>query len=105
LKPQIKKRRVQLFYQDAQKLKLPEKYDSAFLCWFLEHVPKPIEVLKRVRKQLEPGAKIYCTEVFNQSLFMEPYSPSYLKYWFEFNDYQWTLKGHPFIGARLGNLL
>lgn len=107
LKSEIKKNHVRLFRQDAQKLQMKDagQYDAAFLCWFLEHVPKPIEVLKRVRRQLKKGAKIYCSEVLNQSLFIEPYSPAYLKYWFEFNDYQWSIKGHPFIGAQLGHLL
>jgi ubiquinone/menaquinone biosynthesis C-methylase UbiE len=106
LKNEIKNKRVHLQRQDAQNLKLSRKnYESAFLCWFLEHVPEPQKVLKNVYQHLAPGAKIYCTEVFNQTLFMEPYSPAYLKYWFEFNDYQWNLKNHPFIGAQLGNLL
>ncbi len=106
LKPEISCKQVQLFQQDAQKLKLKKTdYDAAFLCWFLEHVPDPLKALKQVRKHMRPGAKIYCSEVFNQSLFMEPYSPAYLKYWFEFNDYQWSIKGHPFIGVQLGNLL
>lgn len=99
--------RVRLFQDDAQKLKMKDagKYDAAFLCWFLEHVPNPLDALIATRKQLKSGSKIYCSEVFNQALFMEPYSPAYLKYWFEFNDYQWSIKGHPFIGAQLGNLL
>ena len=107
LSEEIKKKRVRLFEQDAQKLQAPSagKYDSAFLCWFLEHVPDPKLVSSNVRKQLAPGAKIYCSEVFNQTLFMEPYSPAYLKYWFEFNHYQDEIKGHPFIGGTLGNLL
>jgi len=106
LKGLIRQGRVRLSRQDAQKLKLKSKnYDAAFLCWFLEHVPDPIQVLKNVRKHLKKGAKIYCSEVFNQTLFMEPYSPAYLKYWFEFNDYQWSIKGHPFVGAQLGHLL
>jgi hypothetical protein len=71
----------------------------------LEHVPEPLKVLKRTRAHLKKGAKIYCTEVFNQTLFMEPYSPAYLKFWTQFNDYQWTIKGHPFIGGNLGHLL
>ena len=106
LKSEIKSKKVRVLQQDAQKLSLPKKdYDAAFLCWFLEHVPDPLKVLKQVKKHLRPGAKIYCSEVFNQTLFMEPYSPAYLKYWFEFNDLQWTIKGHPFVGAQLGNLL
>lgn len=106
LKTEIKKGRVEFLQQDAQQLELPQKnFDAAFLCWFLEHVPNPGKVLKKVKKHLRPGAKIYCTEVFNQTLFMEPYSPAYLKYWFEFNDYQWQIQGHPFVGAQLGHLL
>jgi ubiquinone/menaquinone biosynthesis C-methylase UbiE len=107
LKRELKTGKVRLFQQDVLKLKMADagQYDSAFLCWFLEHVPQPLEALKRVRKQLKKGAKIYCSEVFNQTLFIEPYSPAYLKYWFEFNDYQWSIQGHPFVGAQLGNLL
>jgi len=106
LKKPIADGRVELLRQDAQNLKLDyKKYDAAFLCWFLEHVPEPLKVLKQVHKHLKPGAQIVLTEVFNQALFMEPYSPNYLKYWFEFNELQWTMKGHPFIGAQLGHLL
>ncbi len=106
LKSKIKQGRIELFQQDAQQLNLDfKKYDAAFLCWFLEHVPDPLKVLKQVHKHLKPGAQIVLTEVFNQSLFMEPYSPSYIKYWFEFNDLQWLMKGHPFVGVRLGGLL
>lgn len=98
-------KRVALHHQDAQILKLDKKFDAAFLCWLLEHVPNPESVLSRVREHLKPGAKIFCTEVFNQTLFLEPYSPAFIKYWAEFNDFQWTIKGHPFIGGQLGHLL
>lgn len=106
LKTELSSKQVRLFQQDAQKLKLKnKKYDAAFLCWFLEHVPSPAKVLQNVRKHLKADAKIYCTEVFNHTLFVSPYSPALMKYWFEFNDYQWTIKGHPFVGGQLGNLL
>jgi hypothetical protein len=36
---------------------------------------------------------------------MQPYSPYFLKYWFEFNDFQWSLGNHPFVGGMLGNYL
>lgn len=105
LKNEIFKGQVLLKKQDAQKLSVPGKFDSAFICWFLEHVPAPVEVLKRTRKHLKPGSKVFISEVFNQTLFVEPYSPAFIKYWFEFNDLQWTIKGHPFVGVQLGNLL
>ncbi len=106
LRPAIEKKRVRLVQADAQKLDLNKKdYDNAFLCWFLEHVPDPQKVINSVYKHLRPGGHIHCSEVFNQTLFFEPYSPAFLKYWFEFNDLQSEIKGHPFIGASLGNLL
>lgn len=106
LRQQIKRGQVSLRKQDAQNLKISKRdYDAAFLCWLLEHVPNPVAVLKGVRKHLKRGATIYCSEVFNQTLFLEPYSPAYLKYWFEFNDLQYSIHGHPFIGAQLGHLL
>jgi len=106
LKTPLRRGQVTLCKQDAQKLKLTKKdHEAAFLCWLLEHVPDPVTVLKGVRKHLRRGANIYCTEVFNQTLFLQPYSPAYLKYWFEFNDLQYSINGHPFIGAQLGHLL
>lgn len=106
LRSEITQKRIQLSQQDAQNFSMKNKsYDAAFLCWFLEHVPEPLKVLQRVRKHLKSGAKIYCSEVFNQTLFLQPYSPAYLKYWFEFNDLQWSLGGHPFVGGMLGNYL
>jgi ubiquinone/menaquinone biosynthesis C-methylase UbiE len=80
-------------------------FDSAYICWFLEHVYEPIAVLKSLKEKLQPGSKVYLTEVNNSSLFVQPYSPNILKYWSELNDYQWTINGHPFIGLMLANLL
>lgn len=83
----------------------PGEFDGAFLCWVLEHVPRPQRVLSEVRRVLRPGAKVYVTEVMNSSFFLEPYSPNIWKYWMAFNDYQYDNAGDPFIGAKLGNLL
>ncbi|EQC47712.1 class I SAM-dependent methyltransferase [Bacteriovorax sp. Seq25_V] len=80
-------------------------FDGAFLCWILEHVPDPGKVLSEVRRVLRPGSVIYITEVLNSSFFLEPYSPNVWKYWMAFNDYQYDMKGDPFIGAKLGNIL
>ena len=106
LKGHIQARQVRLHKANASKLPFAKnKFDGAFICWFLEHVPKPLEVLKEAHRVLKPGALIYATEVMHSSLFVEPYSPATLNYWFQLNDYQWSIKGHPFIGAELGNLL
>jgi ubiquinone/menaquinone biosynthesis C-methylase UbiE len=80
-------------------------FDSAFLCWILEHVPDPALVLSEVRRVLRPGAPVIVTEVQNATFFLDPYSPDTLSYWKSFNEHQFDLGGDPFVGAKLGNLL
>lgn len=82
-----------------------DTFDSAFLCWILEHVADPLQVLSETRRVLRPGSPIICTEVLNATFFLEPYSPHTLKYWMAFNDRQLELGGDPFVGAKLGNML
>ncbi len=106
LKKYIKKGQVRLYCMNAEELhKINEKFDGAFICWFLEHVPNPGKILKSLHKILKAKAPIFCTEVQNASFFVNPYSPNILKYWFEFNDFQWEHGGNPFMGATLANLL
>lgn len=102
----IAESRVKIQQGDALHLPFEENtFDGAFLCWILEHVPEPIEILEEVRRVLKPGGVIYCNEVLNATFYLHPYSPATLKYWFEFNDYQWSLKGDPFVGGKLANYL
>ncbi|MCB9654202.1 MAG: methyltransferase domain-containing protein [Deltaproteobacteria bacterium] len=98
--------RFDLFLKNATRLDLEvEHYDSAFLCWILEHVAEPALILSEVRRLLRPGSWVVCTEVQNATFFLDPYAPSTLAYWTSFNDHQLTLGGDPFVGAKLGNLL
>ncbi|TAJ02884.1 MAG: methyltransferase domain-containing protein [Planctomycetota bacterium] len=91
---------------DAAKIPFEaDRFDSAFLCWILEHVADPMMVLAETRRVLRPGAWITVTEVQNASFFLEPYSPQTLAYWMSFNDHQLDVGGDPFVGAKLGNLL
>jgi SAM-dependent methyltransferase len=83
----------------------PRSFDSAFLCWVLEHVPSPARVLSEVRRVLAPGSPVYITEVMNASFLLDPYSPNVWRYWMAFNDFQIDTGGDPFVGAKLGNLL
>jgi ubiquinone/menaquinone biosynthesis C-methylase UbiE len=94
--------------QQADATDLPfeaRSFDSAFLCWVLEHVPSPARVLSEVRRVLAPGAAVYATEVMNASFLLDPYSPNVWRYWMAFNDFQIDSGGDPFVGAKLGNLL
>lgn len=91
---------------DAGKLAFEaDRFDSAFLCWILEHVADPALVLSEARRVLRPGSPIVVNEVQNASFFLDPYSPRTLAYWMAFNDYQLEIGGDPFVGAKLGNLL
>jgi ubiquinone/menaquinone biosynthesis C-methylase UbiE len=106
LKDPIKAGKIKIHQADARKIPLPDdSVDGAFICWLLEHVQEPIAILEEVRRVLKSGGIIYCNEVFNSTFYMHPYSPAMLKYWFEFNDYQWSIKGDPFVGGKLANYL
>jgi ubiquinone/menaquinone biosynthesis C-methylase UbiE len=94
--------------QEAPAETLPfaaNEFDSAFLCWILEHVGDAARTLAEVRRVLRPGAPVVVTEVQNATFFLDPYSPNTLRYWMAFNDTQLAMGGDPFIGAKLGNLL
>lgn len=98
--------RFELLRMDATRLQFgADRFDGAFLCWILEHVGNPMQVLSEVRRVLRPGSPVVVTEVQNATFFIDPYSPHTLAYWRAFNDLQMELGGDPFVGAKLGNLL
>ena len=98
--------RFDLVHGDAARLDFDaDSFDSAFLCWVLEHVSDPAAVLAETRRVLSSGATVVVTEVQNATFFLDPYSPHTLAYWAAFNDHQLELGGDPFVGAKLGNLL
>lgn len=99
--------RLRLTAADATRLETIQDsgFDCVYVCWFLEHVYEPTKVLESIQKVVGKGVMISITEVNNSSLFVDPYSPSILEYWNQFNDYQWAIKGHPFIGLQVANLI
>jgi ubiquinone/menaquinone biosynthesis C-methylase UbiE len=103
----VAKGRYELQQMDATDMSFPsnEKFDGAFLCWILEHVPGPQKVLSEVRRVLLPNSVVYVTEVLNATFFLDPYSPNVLEYWMKFNNLQYEMGGDPFVGAKLGNML
>jgi ubiquinone/menaquinone biosynthesis C-methylase UbiE len=102
----IQSGRVKITLADALKLPVADsEFDGAFICWLLEHVQNPIEILEEARRALKSGGVIYCNEVLNASFYLHPYSPATMKFWMEFNDLQWSLKGDPFVGGKLANYL
>ena len=106
LKSSIQAGRVAFDVGDALHLPYAESaFDGAFVCWLLEHVQNPVGILREALRVMKAGSVIYCTEVQNATFYVHPYSPATLQYWFTFNDHQWSMKGDPFVGAKLGNYL
>lgn len=100
------KNRYEIKKMDASQMEFPARsFDGAFLCWVLEHVKDPTQVLSEVRRVVAPGGCVVVNEVMNSSFFLEPYSPNVWQFWMAFNDYQLEIGGDPFIGMKLGNLL
>lgn len=40
----------------------PESFDHIFICFVLEHLPQPVDVLKKLKKYLKPGGTITVIE-------------------------------------------
>lgn len=98
---------VHLRQADARHTDFKENstFDAAFLCWILEHVPQPEQVLSELFRILKKGSQIMVTEVFHNSLELYPYCPNVMAYWQKCIDFQSTIEGDANIGHRLGNLL
>ncbi|MDP4655607.1 MAG: class I SAM-dependent methyltransferase [Algoriphagus sp.] len=96
--------RVRFVEQDGCALHLEERFDAAFVCWTLEHVSSPLQLLIRLKEHLQPGARVYATEVFNSSLYTTPGYAHLQEYVEVMSAFQRKIGGNPDVGIELGNL-
>jgi SAM-dependent methyltransferase len=80
-------------------------FDAVYICFVLEHVPDPTAVIREANRVLVADGLLYCTEVFNDALYIYPHSPTIMQYWKAFNDCQRRIGGDPNIGIRLSNVM
>ena len=62
-------------FQQADILELPfpeESFDHAFVCFVLEHLPRPLEALASLRSRLKPGGTLTVIEGDHGSTFFHP---------------------------------
>jgi ubiquinone/menaquinone biosynthesis C-methylase UbiE len=96
---------VELVRASATDAPLPTaSCDAAFVCWLLEHVPDAAAVLRECARVVKPGGRVLVTEVYNNSMTLEPSHPAVERYWAALSATQRRAGGHPNIGARLGEL-
>lgn len=105
LKPLIDSSKVILQQGSAYHLPFDDgSFDTVCIFFVLEHLEKPSVVVQEAFRVLRPGGVIYCTEVFNQGVFVFPKCQGIEAYWQAFNQQQADFSGDPNIGIKLGSL-
>ena len=64
-------------FRQADVFALPferESFDHLFVCFLLEHLPRPLEALKKLKEMLKPGGSITVIEGDHGSTFFHPES-------------------------------
>ncbi len=105
LQPYIEAGRVSLHVGHGEELPFSaQSFDGALICFVLEHADNPLNILKQLKKVIQPGSSLYCTEAFNSGLYTYPTCLAFQTYLEIFNRYQKQLNGDPDIGVKLCNL-
>ena len=90
---------------DASRLPFGEgTFDRVHCSWLLEHVPRPVEVLREVRRVLAAGGTAHFIEVDNASFRTTPELPEVTQVMAALCEAQERAGGDPYVGRRLGAL-
>lgn len=83
----------------------PESFDHLFVCYVLEHLPRPAEALVALRGALKLGGTITVIEGDHGSCYFHPETENAMKAWRCLIEAQARLGGDSLIGRRLFPLL
>ncbi len=80
-------------------------FDHVFICFVLEHLDRPVEALKELKRVLRTGGSITCIEGDHGSCFWHPETPESLAAWNGLITAQRNQGHDPNIGRRIHPLL
>ncbi|HVE83500.1 MAG TPA: methyltransferase domain-containing protein [Myxococcales bacterium] len=76
-------------------------FDRMYSSWFLEHVPRPVDILREVHRVLAPSGRCLFAEVDNRTLRTRPESADVTEVMARLNEAQLRGGGDPYVGVKL----